>query len=157
MAKQKTKVRKQKSKAPAVVTPKVRVSPISGGVKVAVYEGATLVMQEILMAGVKDDGVYELAQLVAKLAERGVKLSPGQLSVCSRVLGRVRGRGRPRVSDPRTSTHLQLNSEEREMCFAAARLKGLAFSSWSRTVLLEKAREVLRTDLPSPSGVKIYT
>lgn len=160
MTKQKTKVRKQKKvKVPAAVASakKARVSPIPGGVKVVVYEGTMLLMQAILKGGTNDDGVTELEQLTTKLAEHGVKLSRGQLAVCSRALGKVRGRGRPRVKDPRTSTHLQLNSEEREMCFAASKVVGLAFSSWSRMVLLTKAREILRSDLPAPSGVSIHT
>ncbi len=158
MTKQKT-VRKKASKdrpVEKVIAPvrKVRVSPVPGGVKVVVREGATLIMEGLSTVGAGDDAASVLNHLVATLAERGVVLSRGQQVVCMRALGRARGRGRPRVSDPRISTHLQLAKAERELCFAAAEHLGLSFAAWARMVLLAKGREVMRTDLPSPSNVE---
>jgi hypothetical protein len=62
----------------------------------------------------------------------------------------VRGRGRPRVMDPRISTHLQLTKAQRDLCFAAAEHLGLSFAAWSRSVLLAQARVALRSPSPNP-------
>jgi hypothetical protein len=150
----KAKTRKRKgSEQPARAA---RVERTSDGIRVSVSEGARTISSFVLTArpdAHPQDVKAELEGIVINLREHGAKLSKDQLAMCRKILGgEVRKRGRPRVVDPRISTHLQLTAQQRELCFAAAEHEGLSFAAWSRTVLLAKAREILRADPASPAS-----
>jgi len=64
----------------------------------------------------------------------------------------VSNAGRPKVSDPRETSHLMLFASERKACDARAKRLGLGFSPWARSLLLASvAEELVAGKVPSGS------